>query len=56
MHSEGVRVCAAIFVPASARAPVACSGSCRRRHTTAVVTGKSVTCTSGITASGTITG
>jgi hypothetical protein len=26
MHSEGVRVCAAIFVPASARALVACSG------------------------------
>jgi hypothetical protein len=38
MHSEGVRVCAAIFVPASARALVACSGSCQRRHTTAMVT------------------
>jgi hypothetical protein len=49
MHSEGGRVRAAIFVPASARALVACSGSCRRRHTTAVVTGNPVTCTSGIT-------
>jgi hypothetical protein len=47
MHSEGVRVCAAIFVPASARALIACSGSCQRRHTTAMVTGHPVPCTSG---------
>jgi hypothetical protein len=48
MHSGGVSVCAAIVVPASARALVACSGSCRRHHTIAVVTGDPVTCTSGI--------
>ena len=47
MHIEGVRVCAAIFVPASARALVCSFGSWPRCHTTAAATGNPVPCTSG---------
>jgi hypothetical protein len=51
MHSEDVRVCAAIFVPALARALVAVPAHASAVNTTAMVTGNTVTC-----ASGTITG
>jgi hypothetical protein len=47
MHSEGVRVCAAIFVPALARALVAGPAHAGAVNTTAVVTGDTVTCMSG---------
>ena len=47
MHSEGVRVCAAIFVPALACALVAAPAHASAVKTTAVVTGNPVTCTSG---------
>ena len=47
MHIEGVRVCAAIFVPASARALVAVPAHAGAVNTTAMVTGNTVTCTSG---------
>ena len=47
MHSEGVRACAAIFVPALARAVVAVPAHAGVVKTTPVVTGNPVTCTSG---------
>ena len=47
MHIEGVRVCAAIFVPASACALVAVPAHAKAGKTTAVVTGNLVACTSG---------
>jgi hypothetical protein len=49
MHNEGVRVCAAISVLALARALVGIPAHAGAVKTTAVVTGNSVTCTSGIT-------
>jgi hypothetical protein len=49
MHIEGVHVCAATFVPASARALVAVPAHAGAVRTTAVMTAKSVACTSGIT-------
>ena len=47
MHSEGVRACAAIFVLALACALVAVPAHAGVVSTTAVVTGATVTCTSG---------
>jgi hypothetical protein len=47
MHSEGVRACGAIFVPALACAVVAGPAHASAVNTTAVVTGNTVTCTSG---------
>ena len=47
MHSQGVRVCAAIFVPASARALVAVPAHAGAVKATAMVTGNPVTGTSG---------
>ncbi|HZZ22158.1 MAG TPA: hypothetical protein VFE60_06090 [Roseiarcus sp.] len=47
MHSEGVRACAAIFVLALACALVAIPAHASAVNTTAVVTGNTVTCTSG---------
>jgi hypothetical protein len=46
MHNEGVRVCAAIFVLASACALVAVPAHAGAVNTTAMVTGNTVTCTS----------
>ncbi len=48
MHSEGVRVCAAIFVLALARALVAAPAHASAAvNTTAMATDNTVTCTSG---------
>lgn len=47
MHSEGVRVCAAIFVPALVCALVAVPAHGSVVNTTGVVIGNPITCTSG---------
>lgn len=47
MHNEGVRVCAAIFFPATVRALVAVPAHAGSVKTTAVLAGNPVTCTSG---------
>jgi hypothetical protein len=48
MHSEGVRVCAAIFVLALACALVAVPAHAGAVNATAMLTGKPVPCRSGI--------
>jgi hypothetical protein len=47
MHSEGVRVCVAVFVLALASALVAVPAHAGAVNTTEMVTGNPVTCTSG---------
>jgi hypothetical protein len=47
MHSEGVRVCAAVFVLALASAPVAVPAHAGAVNPTAMVIGDPVPCTSG---------